>query len=85
MHDDLKPVCRRAGTGLFAAVREKRFRDVAQRIGTPCAGRRAESFRVYGLLLVCKGLTLGGRFDCSRVSGLSVVPLARDHDGLFAR
>jgi hypothetical protein len=34
---------------------------------------------------VARGLTSGGRFDCSRVSGLCVVPKARDHDGLFAR
>ena len=32
-----------------------------------------------------RGLSSGGRFDCSRVSGLWVVPRARDHDGLFAR
>jgi hypothetical protein len=32
-----------------------------------------------------RGPTFGGRFDCSRVSGLWVVPVARDHDGLFAR
>jgi hypothetical protein len=32
-----------------------------------------------------RGLASGGRIDCSRVSGLCVVPSARDHDGLFAR
>jgi hypothetical protein len=32
-----------------------------------------------------RGLFSGGRIDCSRVSGLYVVPWARDHDGLFAR
>jgi hypothetical protein len=32
-----------------------------------------------------RDLIFGGRLDCSRVSGLCVVPKARDHDGLFAR